>query len=306
MALEGKVKIPLMGEVSRKSAAIGATIFAAFIGVMYVRHARNAAATNASPAGGTAAGAAGSTDLVTDPAGNQCAAVDPGSGYCPGSSQDAAYQAEQGQYYGGLGAGYGSSTDQYGGLVSNSPYVTGAACTAADGSPGVTDSLGNCIPTGTGTGGGTLPVVSSNPTTADGWIIQTAGELPGDAATFTTAAAMVFAGLTVTTAQKNLFLEGVGINPLPPGITYPQPIKTSDTSGQPGGGNAGTPGQATVPGVTGERATPAEIKVKAAGFKVMTEPSRNPAKIYTVTGQSPGGGTKAAKGSMVTLNVREG
>jgi hypothetical protein len=72
--------------------------------------------------------------------------------------------------------------------------------------------------------------------------------LPGDQNTIRVALVDVLAGITVTTAQKNIFLEAVGVIGQPPG-SYPTPIKTSDTSAQPGGGGsaAGKPKYASNP-----------------------------------------------------------
>jgi len=52
----------------------------------------------------------------------------------------------------------------------------------------------------------------------------------------------------------------------------------------------------------GQRATPALAAVRAAGFKAVTSPYRNPRYEYVVTGTSPSGSAPA--GSQVTLFVR--
>lgn len=284
-ALEGNVKLPGVGEVSKKKAAIGAGIVLLGLGIAYYRHAKNAASTNASPAGGTAAGAAGTTGQVTDPAGNVCAALD-GSGYCPGSDQSNAWQSEQSGYYGSTGY------DQYGGYGGGggSGVFPGGECSLPDGTIGQLDTLGNCVPIGGGSGTGT----TTSPTTAAQWVTATAPLVPGNASTFEAAAAKIFAGLTVTTAQKDLFLEGVGLNPLPPGVTYP-PIKTSDTSGHPGAGKV------TVPKVVGLRAEDAGADITAAGLNPHVTPGTPHGKIGHITDQTPKGGQLATRGSTVTL-----
>jgi hypothetical protein len=293
--LEGKVKLPGLGEVPKKGVAIGAAAVLGVVTIAYIRRARNASTTNASPSGGTAAAAAGSTDLQTDPAGNTCAAVDPSSGYCPGSEQDQAYQAEQSSgYYGSALDDYGDSEDAEGGLVSNSPYTYGGPCTDANGNPGTYDSLGNCITTA-GSTTPTSPTTPAVPTTAEEWVTQTAADIPGSAATFELAAAKVFAGLTVTTAQKDLFLEGVGINPLPANITYPQPIKTSDTSAQPAPGGT----KITVPNVVGMRREDAGPVIRRAGLNPSFSASEG-----TVSDQAPKAGATASKGATVRLTLK--
>ena len=290
--LEGKVKLPLAGEVSKKAAVIGGGVVGLFLVVAYIRHARNAASTNANPAGGTAAGAAGDTSLVTDPSGNQCAAVD-ASGYCPGSPESAAYQNEQSGYYGS-----GGVADQYGGSTGYGAGYgtpTGGECSLPDGTIGQYDSLGNCVPIG----GGTAPTATAPATTIDGWIMQTSTMIPGEASAFETAAIKVFAGLTVTTAQRDLFLEGIGINPLPQNITFPQPIKTSDTSGQPG---PPPKGDVAVPNVIGKRAETAGQLVTSAGLVAEVTPGTPRGKIGIIQSSSPKSGTKVASGSTVTLH----
>jgi hypothetical protein len=68
-----------------------------------------------------------------------------------------------------------------------------------------------------------------------------------DTQTATSAIANVLAGLTVTTAQENLFLQAVGLLGVNPPDGYPTPIKTSDTAstgtgGTSGNGNGGSTG----------------------------------------------------------------
>lgn len=81
-----------------------------------------------------------------------------------------------------------------------------------------------------------------------------------DSTTATTAIANILAGLQVTTAQKNLFLQAVGLLGVNPPNGYPTPIRTVDTPATPtgptgnGGGSGGTAGggnAAKVPGRAG-------------------------------------------------------
>jgi hypothetical protein len=86
MALEGDVKLPGIGPVKKKTAAYGAVGAAALVLVIYwyrQRQAANAAAA-ATPASSASSGS------VTDPAGNTCSAVNPQTGYCPGTAEDTA------------------------------------------------------------------------------------------------------------------------------------------------------------------------------------------------------------------------
>jgi PASTA domain len=334
--LDGKIKLPGAGEVSKKAAAGGAFVVIGVLTIAYIRHARNASTTNANAAGGTAASATDNGTLVTDPAGNQCAAVNPDSGYCPGTEQDIAFSSQAGDdsdaysEYGaggddsgadyGIGgsAGYNPDTGLYtdpNGVTCETPLASGycpstlggtspvsgtgtcplgytysATQTGADGEIQATNGTGWCEPSSS--------PIGQVPETKEQWIAQTAKDLPGSAATFEIAAAKVFAGITVTTAQKQLFLEGVGVNPLPPGVTYP-PIKTSDTSAQPG------TTKVKVPTLTGKRGEEARVIVEGLGFKYTQSPATTgKGKTTTVTSQSPGPGTSANKGSTVHVNLR--
>jgi len=61
---------------------------------------------------------------------------------------------------------------------------------------------------------------------------------------------------------------------------------------------------ATVPSVVGERGETARAKVSAVGFKPIQVPATTPkGKSTTVKSQNPAGGTKAAKGTDVALEV---
>lgn len=109
------VKIPGMGEVSKKEATIFGVILVAVIAVAYYRHTKNAAASTATT---TAA-----------------PVVDSATGYPTGSAEDlAALAAQNGTYnYSGYGAGGGGSNVQGGGapstgtgFVSNSQWAQAA------------------------------------------------------------------------------------------------------------------------------------------------------------------------------------
>lgn len=74
--------MPITGEIAgipKKYALAGGGLVIAILGVVWYRSKK--AAQNSSNAN------------VTDPAGNTCTALDPNSGYCPGTPQDLAYQS---------------------------------------------------------------------------------------------------------------------------------------------------------------------------------------------------------------------
>lgn len=224
------LKVPGLGDVPKKY-AIGAVVVAVGIAVIVFFRARSAAnaaaASAATPAG---------TGQVTDPAGNTCATVDPDSGYCPGSPEDVSFQESQGGYYnsgdladesGDLGeTGTGISTA---GLLVTDP--AGNQCAAVDPATSYCPGTPQDIAAQGGiTGSPTAPVVSTN----SDWLQAALQVLPGgDSSANEAALAGVLGGLTVTTAQKNIFLEAVGLEGQPP-QGYPTPIKTSDTAAQPG------------------------------------------------------------------------
>jgi fibronectin type III domain protein len=224
------IKLPGLGEVPKKY-AIGGLLAA--LAVVVVVIIRKKGAANAAGATATGANAAGVSGQVTDPAGNVCSALDPNSGYCPGSPQDIAYQqgnaseadlalGDESDYGGTGGSAVSGDYDAAG-------YPIGSAADLAwqAAQEGLTT-------TGTST--------TSGITTNSSWLTEAVDTLSaqgGDTGTIQTALSMVLGGLTVTTAQQDLFLEAVGIlGPPPQG--YPQPIKLSNTAATSTGTTSGT------------------------------------------------------------------
>jgi len=245
---EGDIRIPVIGEVPKKYAIGGVVVGVGVVGAVMLRNRKASNSANTVNASGDT--------MVTDPAGNTCVAVDPGSGYCPGTEGDLAYQDSLAN--GGVGV------DPFGG---NAGFGSG---TAVDG------------------------IISQGPATNDEWIQQALTDVPGNPETVQAALAAVLGGLTVTTAQRNIFLEAVGINGQPPG-GYPQPIKTSDTSGHPG-----SPGKDKVPNVKGKPQEEAFAILQAAGFKPKGSPVIH-GKTLIVRSQHPAAGAMEVKGSVVSL-----
>lgn len=275
------IRLPVFGEVPKKYAIGGGIAAVVVVGVIVVRKrsAANAAgAANAENA--SVSGTDGSGGTVTDPAGNVCAAVNPVSGYCPGTPEDQSFQS--GGYAGvpDFGAGYGGG---YG-----SGYVidpAGNQCYALDPATGYCPGYN---PVGTGSGSGI--------TTNDEWLSAAMSDVPGNQGTIQAALSAVLGGLTVTTAQKDLFLEAVGINGEPP-QGYPKPIKTSDTSGHPG------TQKVKVPSVTGQPQEAAFAILSEAGLS----PRGNktiPGQTLTVISQSPKAGTSVSHGTVVHLTSK--
>jgi hypothetical protein len=138
---------------------------------------------------------------------------------------------------------------------------------------------------------------SSGVTTNEEWVQACLGDLPGDQATIQAALLGVLAGQTVTTAQKQLFLEGVALNENPP-QGYPTPIKTSDTAQQPG---TPTSTSVVVPRTVGQSQEAAFAILSAAGFRETGTPVVK-GKTLIVQSTTPAAGTSAAKGSTVVVH----
>lgn len=250
--MPGEIKIPGIGNVDKKYVIAGVLVGGG-VAVVVVIRSRKAAAAAAQTTSATATG------MVTDPAGNQCTALDTGSGYCPGTAGDQAYYAGQGgggntSDYGGYG-GYGSG-NSYDSGYDAAGYPTGSAA----------DLQWQAQQSGTGTVTGTGSTTGTVTTNSD-WLTEALGVLPGDTATVQTALASVLGGLTVTTAQKNLFMEAVGIlGPPPQG--YPTPIKTSDTAGHPStGGGSGAKAAGAISNLQSSNVT-------KSGFSVHWNPAQ--------------------------------
>lgn len=103
--LSGTVKLPVIGTVKKKYVAVGVGLTVVAIGITLYR--RHQAGTSTS---GTAA-----ANAFTDPAGNTCAAPNPLTGFCPGTPDDLAAQAQLAVNTGSQQSG--SGTDGGGGTV---------------------------------------------------------------------------------------------------------------------------------------------------------------------------------------------
>lgn len=111
------VKLPGFGEVKKSTAIVGGLGIAGVFLILWWRQRKSAQAQSAAAATSPAAAAA----TVTDPAGNVCSALNPATGYCPGTAEDQAALAQAsggaglGGYYDGSGGGYYGSGGYYGG-----------------------------------------------------------------------------------------------------------------------------------------------------------------------------------------------
>lgn len=268
--LDGNVKI-LGKDVSKKSLAIGGAAFAVVAVIIIRRRNAQTAATGTSAAAGTAAATGGTG---TDPAGNT-GPIDPATGYVYGSPEDLSASGTSGA---GYAYGSGSGIDPNTGV----PYAYEF-----------------------GAGGGapiTNAPVSTPITTREEWIQAAENDL--NAPNFGSVAAKVFAGIAVSSADKDLFLEGVALENAPPG-GYPTPIKLTDTKGHPGQNGPGPEAEITVPALAGDHEISAEAKLRAKGLHARFLPNRpHPGHAAIVTSTEPAAGVRVDKGSTVTVNLR--
>jgi len=119
-----------------------------------------------------------------------------------------------------------------------------------------------------------------------------------------TAITRILAGLTVTIAQQDLFMQAIGLIGQPP-QGYPKPIKLINSPAQPGPPPPHPPilvPTIVVPNLIGMTQGDAYRTLEAVGLKSTGKVSRI---IYIVTSQSPKAGTHVLKGSIVTLQFRK-
>ena len=208
----------------------------------------------------------------------------------------------------GYGYGYGYGGYGYSNPAFNDPYITGAY--------GYGGMYGYGIGVGYGAGVPNPPsapsqVASTNAAwaqAAESYLSNTGGYDPG---TVAGALGIYLSGGTPTTDQQSIIDAAIAFEGYPPTAGpngYPPAIHTAPPGGQTGGGGSGggtgTATKVRVPITFGMNANTAIQKIQAAGFKVHTNPVRNPANEYKSTGSSPMGGTSQPKGSNVTLNVK--
>jgi hypothetical protein len=297
------IKVPGIGDVQKKYVIGGVVVGGGIAVIVYIRAKKASAAAAAAPAANTT-GDSG-TSLVTDPAGNQCTSLDPNSGYCPGSPEDVAYQESVSGSYsdlGNMGEDYGVGGVSEAGLS----YVTdpaGNQCAAVDPSTGYCPGTPQDIAAQSGTGTSTVTAAGSTtePTTNSAWLQDALTVLPGGNTSANEAAlAGVLGGLTVTTAQKNIFTEAVGIIGQPP-QGYPQPIKTSDTAAQPAG-TTGTSTTAKAGAITGLSVVPSGTGIQA---KWGTSANATGGYSWQLSGPQSQSGT--TKSNVVTIhNLKKG
>jgi hypothetical protein len=258
--MANEVTLPGVGKV-KKSYAIAGGIGVVVLAVIWYRQKKSASAA----AGGTPAG----TGMVTDPAGNVCSALNPASGYCPGTAQDMAYQANQ--------LGYGGSA--YGGGGGGYSYGTGAS------------------PSGTGTTPG--PGSFTNNAEWASYCESVMGSNGSDAVA--AALGKYLTGNQITTTQATIVDEAIAVGGYPP-TNGPggRPPGLNVTS--PGGGGGGGSNLITVPDLAGQSAGQAHNALLALGLVPVAPPSQK--ANYKVWYTNPRAGSKVSRGTHVTIDTK--
>lgn len=214
--------------------------------------------------------ASSSSTSATDTSG----AIDPSTGVPYADEYSGGIDPSTGIPYADEG-GYGATgIDPLTGL----PYVD-------EGGTGITG-------TGTSTGSGGYTTNADWATAAEN-ALQAQGVSPSTAAT---AISKILAGLPVTSAQQDIFLEAVGLLGSPPN-GYPQPIKLTDTPGHPG------TTKVKIPNVVGTDVEQASQILTAEGLKPKG-PSGVKGEIHTVTATEPKVGSTVNTNTTVTLRYK--
>lgn len=172
-----------IGGMKKQYVYAGGAVLLVLVAVVYYRSKQQSAQAASSTTG----------NMVTDPAGNTCTALDPNSGYCPGTAEDLAYQGntinplgmDSASSVGGQIIGY----DQYGDPI----YSQG--------------------PT-SNTGPGTFTNNAEWAQAALQYMIQ--NEPSANATTISTALGAYVNGQPVTDAQKNICEQAIAFEGLPP------------------------------------------------------------------------------------------
>lgn len=261
-----------IGGVKKEYVYAGVAVAGVILVVAYMKRKQQSAQANST--------------LVTDPAGNQCAALSPTSGYCPGTPEDLSYQgtgatlagSNAASYVGGQIIGY----DQYGNPIYSSSStqtgVPGAFTNNAQWSQAALQELVDLEPN-------------------------------ADAGTIGAALGVYINGQPATSAQRSIIEQAIALEGYPPvGGTNGNPPGIVDVSngggGTGGGGSGGTGGGTiTVPNVVKDTLNQAHEALQDAGLTFNTQNAKDkPGYERIVNRQNPAAGKKVAKGTKVSLN----
>lgn len=172
--------------------------------------------------------------------------------------------------------------------------------------PNMPGSYGGSVSDYGGWYGGNIPTLPTGITsntqfqTNEDWASAVENDLLAngyDQGTVATAISRVLAGLSVTSNQKDIFMQGIGLIGQPP-QGYPTPIKVTNPGHHPPPTE-----KVAVPNVVGIDVEQASQILSAAGLKA-NGPRGITGVVHVVTGTSPHVGTQVNKGSTVKLSFR--
>jgi PASTA domain len=250
-------------------------------------------------AGLTGSGAAATAATVTDPAGNTCAAVDPETGYCPGTSQDtAALQAASTAatatptttstgVAGGIASGTSTYSDNNAWGVAAISYLQTVGIDGTDATNAIENYLNGVANTTAYQNDVNIAISALGPPpTVPPTAVNTSGGTSGAAGAGTCAT-----GFTWSSTQTGASGE----------------VPATNGSGwcEPSPAVSGTPPAATVtvPKVEGDQVDEAESTLTAAGLTAHLSSARKSGTAYWVASQTPAAGKKVNKGSTVDLGI---
>jgi hypothetical protein len=273
--------VTIAGHKVKKSTATVAAAAAGLVIVVAVMRKRSASAA----ASGSASG------MVTDPAGNQCSALNPSTGYCPGTAQDLQAQADA------SGAASLNSASQAGLSGGGSYYVPSSG-------------------TGTSATGSAVPAFTDNASWAQ--YAETAlGSNGSDA--IAAALAKYLSGQPVTDAQQTTIEEAIAIANRPPvagpGGNPPSMVLAPAPPTPPGGGGGGSGGggvPSAAPASVSAKTSPKDLTVSwapAAGathYRVLVQGPDAGHKAMPVVTHSPAVFSIATAGHNGTVKVQAG
>lgn len=288
-SLAGTVKVPVIGNVPKKEAAIGLVVVATLIGVYYYRQRQS----SSSATGTSSAAAAGTSSDQYPPDGTVGNPQDPYS-TDPATNQTYGDEAAgSGGTFGafGTGSGLSSSSFPWDGTYGNSsdPYSLDTSTGQTYGNEGL---AGN-IPSSSGSSG---PPFTSNEAWSNWVLQQEQTNNPGsNVGAWTDALGLYLNGQPVDTSQRQIIFDAIAIGGDPPiaGTNgYPPNVRLN--------GSKGGQTTVTVPAVTGDRADTARQKLRAAGLAYNISDKAT----GSVTAQSPKAGANAHQGSTVRLTLK--
>lgn len=272
--MAGTIHLPVLGDTKTSYVIAGGVVVTGIVGFAYYKHAHSPVAAGATT---TAASSAVSTTT---------AGIDPETGYPYGSAQDeealesldsgGAYETGGGEYY----------------PYSSTPVTSSNSTSTANTGPGTFTSDAQWLDW----------IVANNTTSYSSSQIVTACSI-------WLYGASGGSNSTLTTTDVSVILACEAVAGQPP--SYPGAPQAG--SGTPGGGTgsggsgSGSTTMVKVPNVNLQRVNPGEAAITAAGLvpDVTSGGPRNPKDEYEIISQTPGAGKSVAKGSKVSLAIKQ-